>query len=141
MKTCRKCGKTKHLDDFHVLSSSNDGHQPRCKVCARKATKEWREAKGNIPLSPEQSRANLLKSKFNITVEQYDNMLAEQDNRCAICNRHQLELTRRFAVDHDHEFGYIRGLLCSICNTSLGGFKDSVEILKSAIAYLESHEV
>lgn len=67
-------------------------------------------------------RKYLLKYKYNITIEEYDHMLVYQNGVCAICK--QVDVTgRRLAVDHDHETGKIRGLLCSSCNTKLGWMK------------------
>jgi hypothetical protein len=59
-----------------------------------------------------------------------------QDFRCAICQRHQSEFKISLAVDHCHETGTVRGLLCYPCNTLLGYAKDSTKILSSAINYL-----
>lgn len=79
---------------------------------------------------------------YGITVEQYEEMLHKQDHKCAICggegflmnkDRHQMKLV----VDHCHETGRVRGLLCHNCNRALGLFKDSVENLSSAINYLK----
>jgi len=80
-----------------------------------------------------------LSQKFGISLEQYDEMLRRQNHCCAICHRHQDEIKRKFAVDHDHATGRIRSLLCNFCNTSLGGFDDSIEKLERAISYLEHH--
>lgn len=86
--------------------------------------------------SSESVRRSNLKKKFGITVEQYDQMMRAQLNRCAICRIHQSQEKRRFAVDHDHSSGKIRGLLCINCNRGLGAFKDSDEMLAEAIEYL-----
>jgi hypothetical protein len=61
-------------------------------------------------------------------------MKKSQENKCWIC-----ESKTSLVVDHDHSTGKVRGLLCSLCNTSLGGFKDNIESLKKAIEYLETH--
>ena len=74
---------------------------------------------------------------FDITKEQYLEMLEQQKHVCAICGGK--DKTRRLAVDHCHTTGVIRGLLCSGCNTSLGQFKDSVELLQKAIQYLKDN--
>lgn len=78
---------------------------------------------------------------FGVTVEQFNTMLADQDYSCKICKIPEAEYRTqgyrdRFAVDHCHETGAIRGLLCDKCNRGLGFFKDSMPTLKSAISYL-----
>ena len=83
------------------------------------------------------NRKARLKKEYGITPEQYDEMLKCQDNRCAICERHQSEFKIRLAVDHCHHTGKVRGILCSDCNKSLGGFKDGVGMLNKATAYLQ----
>lgn len=80
-------------------------------------------------------RAYDLKRKYNITVEIYNAMLEEQDGVCAICG---FESDRQLAVDHNHETGEVRGLLCSSCNRGLGMFRDSVHNLTKAKSYLKS---
>ncbi len=88
--------------------------------------------------------------KFGVSVESYQQMFVDQDNKCAICN---LEETRIFTdritkkqrlaklcLDHNHQTGKIRQLLCHDCNTGLGKFKDNIQHLQSAIEYLKRHE-
>ena len=75
--------------------------------------------------------------EFNLTKEQYLEMLEKQNHGCAICGGK--DINRKLAVDHCHTTGVIRGLLCSACNTSLGKFKDSVELLQKAIQYLKDN--
>lgn len=75
------------------------------------------------------------KRKFGINADQYEAMLMEQNKTCAICKNQ--EEGRALAIDHCHTTNEVRGLLCSNCNTALGKFKDSVELLKNAIEYLE----
>lgn len=72
--------------------------------------------------------------KVKMTYDDFKQMLKKQDNKCAICGKE--ETKRRMSVDHCHKTGKVRGLLCQLCNTSLGGFKDDVAILKKAIKYL-----
>lgn len=75
---------------------------------------------------------------FNISLEELTTLLEKQDYRCAVCGtlepggRH-----KKFSLDHDHETGKIRGLLCDKCNRGLGYFNDNIEVLKRAIKYLE----
>lgn len=76
---------------------------------------------------------------FGINIEQYELMLDQQDGKCAICNSHSCKSGRKFAVDHNHETGQVRALLCQNCNTALGHFQDSQELLLTAISYLQTH--
>ncbi len=75
-----------------------------------------------------------LKSNYNLTLEQYDKMFEEQNGNCAICGLPQL--MKRLAVDHDHETGEVRGLLCACCNMQLGILEDK-EFCKKALGYLD----
>jgi hypothetical protein len=76
---------------------------------------------------------------YGITPEQFDSMLLAQDGRCFIC-RNNFKDARDTHVDHCHKSGKVRSLLCSNCNTGLGQFKDSPEILKKAADYLISFQ-
>jgi hypothetical protein len=78
-----------------------------------------------------------LKSLYGLSIEQYDQLIKDQDGKCRICLRHVSNFRQRLNVDHDHITGKIRGLLCGPCNAALGIFQDNVENLKRAIAYLE----
>lgn len=69
-------------------------------------------------------RKSHYKCKYGITVEQYDAMLERQEGRCAICRGEDPGgRFGRFAVDHDHATGAVRGLLCMMCNTTLGRYE------------------
>ena len=67
----------------------------------------------------------------------YLQLLDKQKGCCAICGLHELEHNGKLHVDHNHETGKVRGLLCTRCNTALGKFKESPTILESAVKYLE----
>jgi len=88
--------------------------------------------------NPEKVQENNLK-KFGISLEDYKQLCEKQNNKCAICNTDRVELSRNLCVDHDHVTLKVRGLLCDTCNRSLGLLKDNIEILRSAIKYLESN--
>ena len=83
-----------------------------------------------------QMRATML-SEYGLSIAAYDILLAKQNNKCAICPIHISESARRFAVDHDHVTGDVRGLLCFRCNAGIGKFNDDPAMLKLAVAYLE----
>lgn len=96
--------------------------------------------------SIEQGRKNYIKYAYGITIEKYEEMTLTQDNKCSICGKeenikHQNGKVKRLAVDHCHISGKVRGLLCTNCNTGLGKFKDSRELLAAALAYLDSHTI
>lgn len=131
-KTCNTCGATKPITDFYRQSSKKDGYQNRCKVCA------------NIDvtsrLTKSKNRRYQLVSKYGLTPAEYDALLKKQDNCCAIC-KEPLTSSRNVHVDHDHTFGYTRGILCRGCNQGLGNFRENKEALMNAITYLEEWEV
>ncbi len=84
----------------------------------------------------EYNRKRRLRYEYNLTLEEYDQMFDKQDGICAICgNRNKADMA--LAVDHDHETGFIRGLLCQNCNLALGLVRDNVLILLKMIEYLE----
>lgn len=86
------------------------------------------------------AKAQSLKSNFGISIEQYKEKLEKQKGLCGICSSEgDIVKGRSLAVDHCHDSLKIRGLLCMKCNTGLGHFNDSKELLLKAIAYLNLH--
>ncbi len=81
------------------------------------------------------SHASMIATNYNLSVNQYNAMLDRQAGCCAICRR-KCKSNKRLAVDHDHDTGQVRGLLCAGCNTMLGHMDDSKEWLQAAIDYL-----
>jgi hypothetical protein len=77
----------------------------------------------------------VLRRNFGITPDDYDKMLHDQGGGCAIC--HEPPRAMRLAVDHCHDSGSVRGLLCNLCNRGIGALKDDPTILARAIQYLE----
>jgi len=94
---------------------------------------------GNTPFDRD------LRQLYNITEEQYNIMLKEQNGVCAICHNPESSkckgTLRRLAVDHNHKTGLVRGLLCSSCNRLLGSAKDNVEVLRDSMLYLQKHSL
>lgn len=82
------------------------------------------------------ARRSLLKRYYDITLEQYEELLKKQDYRCAVCRRHKDEFNKNLAVDHDHKTGEIRGALCTHCNRTIIGRNRDPEIFKNAYQYL-----
>lgn len=81
-------------------------------------------------------RSDKLMKKFGISLEQYEEMFADQGGCCKICNQPETVVNRQLAVDHCHATGKIRGLLCSKCNKAIGLFQDDCERLLRAVGYL-----
>lgn len=90
-----------------------------------------------FPNTPKnRSKNSKLKFLFGITLREYDAMLASQNDRCRLCNRHKSEFPKNLQVDHNHKTGKIRGLLCGQCNRGIGLLGDSREILLKAADYV-----
>ena len=96
-----------------------------------------------VPLDAEEEEKKLKRreqaylSKYNLTLEQYNQILKKQKNCCSICNTDNPGTPHNlFVVDHDHQTDMIRGLLCNSCNLLLGHGKDNIRTLLKAIEYL-----
>ena len=92
---------------------------------------------------PDYFRHHDLKKNFGITLGQYTEMLDAQNGVCAICKHPETAIRngklKMLAVDHCHDAGHIRELLCAACNVGLGYFGDSPERLRAAADYVEKH--
>ena len=130
-KTCKGCKETKPVEQFYKELRNRDGLQGKCRVCTDLRTKEWQR------VNKDKVRQYQLKSKYGLSIDGYEQMLAKQGGKCAICSTKDPGKPK-FSVDHCHTTGAVRGLLCDQCNTALGKFYDEIERLKSAIRYLEA---
>ena len=101
--------------------------------------KKWTDNKKSI--NPDFHKERIRKARYNLTQIEYLEMLDRQSNRCCICNIEfkSKPTTSKPYVDHDHNSGLVRGLLCHSCNLVLGYCKDDEKILINAIEYLEKH--
>lgn len=147
-KTCNKCAVEKPLSQFYKGKGCKDGHRGDCKECTKKASTKYVQDNFNEVARYKKawydSRASTVvdKNRFaqlGVTAEEYAARGEAQKGLCAICGK-VCSTGRRLAQDHCHVTGKIRDLLCHSCNTSLGGFKDSIEVLQKAIDYLRKHE-
>jgi hypothetical protein len=91
----------------------------------------------------EKSKNQYLIKTYGITLEQYNQMLIEQNGVCAICGQKETRKSKynkyTLSVDHNHKTGKVRGLLCHGCNNCLGTLKDDIKIFQSAIEYLNKN--
>ena len=99
----------------------------------KQATAAWRAA------NPEKvrlgKRANRL-AAYGLTIGSFGLLLKEQEYSCAICYM-PLGPGHNTAVDHDHDTGVVRGLLCRSCNTGIGHLRDNAEVCRRAALYLQ----
>lgn len=129
MKRCGCCGIEKPLTEFH---KRGDGHQSYCKLCKIDHYNTNRESYDKA------FRKYNYKNAYGIKIEDYEKIFSEQGGLCKICGREQGSAgVRRLAVDHCHDTGIVRGLLCSNCNTGLGKLGDTVEGLMRAVNYIQ----
>lgn len=152
MKNCsNKNCKQKNpqpLENFAKNKRNKDKLQSRCRTCTSSDSKNHhkknidkiRQYKKEYNKKHPSKRKELnLKNKFGISLEIYNNMLLTQNNCCSICKINILKVKKQFAVDHDHNTGKIRDLLCNDCNALLGFCKESINILSEAINYIKKH--
>ena len=104
---------------------------PECMTRRMEDHRKYRRSKGKV--DPEKDAAWRRKWKYGLDDRDYKAMVASQNGRCAIC-----QVEARLVVDHSHDTGRVRGLLCHHCNVGLGFFLDNLESLRSAAEYLEA---
>lgn len=133
-KKCTKCNEVKSTDDFY-WDKTNKRFMSYCKQCGKAGVKKHRT--DNPDKHRQYHRTHKYKTQFDLTVGEYEELLAQQDGKCAICQTAPGK--KMLAVDHDHNTGRVRALLCTACNTGLGLFKDDPVLLARAISYLDFH--
>jgi hypothetical protein len=141
-KVCCVCDIRKDFNDFYNFKNKSDGKSYRCKECDTAARRKWSE--NNPERSRYSARNRRLKHIYGVDIDWYEKTLEDQGGGCAICGVKQNRTSGRshwnFAVDHNHETGEIRGLLCNPCNRAMGMLGDKVESLTRAIEYLKKYE-
>ena len=133
---CSQCQVVKDPVDFHSNASNSRGRSYRCKECT---------SRDKAARTADQNRQVALWTRYRLTVEAYEKMLADQGGRCAICEK--VEEYRHWSIDHDHSCcpgrrscgSCVRALLCSPCNMGLGQFQDNPDTLQRAADYLRRY--
>ena len=137
-KVCKECETEKPVESFS-LAGRGQYRRTICKPCSVYLERERREKfKVDNPDEWFKRRRNtIIRGKYGITPEEYMVMYEAQAGCCKIC-RKPAEESRNgvLAVDHCHNSKDVRGLLCSVCNSGLGFFKDDPDLLAKAIDYL-----
>lgn len=161
MKRCLICDELKELKDFHKHSGKPDGHRNDCKLCRKIGRKvdvnaskmrcytcDQLKDKNEENFFPSKNskfgyrrkckecckdyqKDNHLKKRYNWSTKEYENMCQTQNHRCMIC-----EEEKKLFVDHSHDTGEVRGLLCDTCNRGIGFLKEKNENLWNALLYL-----
>lgn len=127
MKSCTVCFAEFPLDNFY-------GKSANCKPCFIAKQVQYRRRNWRA------HRCRTLQRQYGITLEAYEALLASQGGKCAFCRTPADEAPRgQLFVDHCHDSGAVRWLLCHQCNVGLGMFKDSPELLRIAADRIESH--
>ena len=131
MKQCSKCNELKPLTEFYTIKHSGNPHGS-CKECFKKKARESSERLGRA------HRKNVeLKWFYGIDIHDYNEMLEEQDGKCACGATRGRANKEALHVDHDHNTGLIRGLLCHLCNRAIGLVDDPAS-LRALADYIES---
>ena len=129
-KLCNLCKVEKEVSLFSVDARSRSGYQTRCKDCQSAVKKEMAAY----------YRKKHLEYKYGLTPEEYQEMLEAQNHRCAICGISEVHAENsRLCVDHNHDTGEVRGLLCKKCNQAIGLLQDNADFCDSAGKYLRLH--
>lgn len=163
-KICPDCEQTLSLDNFSPDTRAANGLRSYCRPCNTERTKKYyarkkaenpdyvverREWNNNYlvqkkkdPLWVERYREKekgyAYKKKYNITLADKVSMLEQQNYKCLMCDK-EMKLDRNCHVDHSHETGVVRGLLCGRCNGGLAYIEDT-NFLERAKEYLEKYE-
>lgn len=133
--TCTQCKNEKTENKFSADRTKKYGRNQTCKVCISNWRKKDKEKNPNKYIDYEFQRS--LRRYYGMTVEDYNRKFTSQNGKCAICERHQRDLTRSLAVDHDRDTKEIRDLLCDNCNPGIGFFKHNSDLLLKAVEYLK----
>jgi hypothetical protein len=140
LKNCAKCREVLALSDFYPSAKNLGGLTPNCKKCICAYRRERYANSDGLS----EMRKHHLKRTYGLSAARYERMLTRQGGVCAICGHGEKCIrngkAQSLAVDHDHETGKVRGLLCSKCNQGLGHIEDDISRVKSIIAYIEKHK-
>lgn len=125
-RRCPRCREWKELQEFPRNRATKNGLATYCKPCHNYVCAENRKKHHGS------ARAFHLKRRYEVDEVQVEWMRLRQGGRCAICSTGPA-----VHVDHEHETGRVRGILCFNCNRALGELGEDVELLTRAVEYLE----
>lgn len=139
MKTCRACKVPKDLSEFFRDKGLKDGRANTCKDCKTLKTYAWRAANQNeynayMRKKNKEAYPHARLVRYGVSRDWYEATLKAQDYKCALCRKLNPSTKRCLAVDHCHETGKVRGILCYGCNR-LMALLDDPELFERAVAY------
>lgn len=149
-KSCTVCGHVKALEEFSKDKRNRSGRAARCKLCVQASAKKWAEDNrdrynelqrgyGRRQSVKLYRRNWYLRKHHGVDHAWYESKLEAQGGVCAICGGPPNTKDGFFHIDHDHQTGKLRDLLCQFCNTGLGSMKEDEVVLGKAIEYLKTH--
>ena len=144
MRTCKICNELKPLTEFYqtVRNGTPYGYHGKCKKCYVKKQQE--------NYDPLKQRDENLKQRYgkHFGLTQYDTLLENQGYKCAICGTTNPKGRKSgrggsidvFFVDHNHKTGEVRGLLCNVCNRTIGYVNEDVDLITNMLEYVKKHK-
>lgn len=142
LKVCKICGQELPIEQFLPDKKLKSGYRNVCKPCRTKQNREW--YKKNGARGRRDSWLWKIDKFYGLTEEDFEKLLAEQDGVCAICGQPETHINRKsgiqtkLSVDHDHETGEVRGLLCRNCNWAIGKLSTE-DLLEKALEYVRKY--
>lgn len=133
MKTCRLCKEDKYLDCFYKHKNTKDRLRNECIPCVNKKTMQY--YLDNKEHMVEKRKEYHFQSKYGLSMDDLNRMKERQNNLCKICKEEA-----PLVVDHDHETGKVRGMLCSRCNLAVAYLEANPGWADKAIQYLEKYQ-
>lgn len=141
-KRCSKCDEILDLSNFRKMPKIKCGYRSSCKKCDNKQRRLYLSKMTNDERRNKRKK-EAIKNSHGIDIQEYNNMQIKQNNKCLICGKEEsmkLHSNIKFlCVNHCHDSGKIRGLLCNSCNVGLGCFKDNIELIEKALDYLKNN--
>lgn len=139
-KNCNGCKQMLPREDFYPAKARGPNRiSGQCKACQARAAREWSKSPRGRARRKDMALERRLVSR-GVTMEWYNEQFAKQGGVCAICrqveSRHRSGVPTRLNVDHCHQTGVVRGLLCTRCNSGIGLLGDSLPTAMAAVEYL-----
>lgn len=144
-RNCSKCLEFFEWSNFYKKSNGPNGHTTECKQCTKKyqdtrrieRAKYLREYRKN---NPDKTKQHIVKSKYGLSKEKYEELILSSNGLCQSCGEPESFMkngeVRSLSIDHDHNTGAVRGLICNSCNRAIGFAKENADRLQACAEYL-----